>query len=276
LLTEFSGPFNYLDTGALYRFFLFLAFLLVLNFPARRYRKKAGGAPEVCIGWEKIDYFIHFLLFAVAILSAQLAGFIINYFPGLNLFVRICLVTLIFMGVLFFLTVFYLKLKMSSAALRQHLGFIFRLNFLVDGVVDYLRFFPLILVVSVVNFSLLYYFDISWKQTVTYQILMLITGWWEAFLIFLLVVIIAPLVEELFFRGSFFRLLRSSVSASPAAFVSGFIFALIHFEFYYFPVLLLLGYLLGIIYEESKSLAVPVAFHAFHNMLVLVIFYATV
>lgn len=83
-------------------------------------------------------------------------------------------------------------------------------------------------------------------------------------------VVLAPLAEEIVFRGFLFRNLRDSLGKGFAMLLSGFAFAAVHFE----PTLLLpltaLGVALALLYEWSGTLYVPIAVHALWNLVALV------
>ena len=86
-----------------------------------------------------------------------------------------------------------------------------------------------------------------------------------------MVIVVAPFVEELFFRGFFYRALRSRYSIAAAAIVDGTIFGLIHFSFegaeglLILPPLALLGVIFCLVYERTKSLWAVIGMHAFNN-----------
>jgi membrane protease YdiL (CAAX protease family) len=78
-------------------------------------------------------------------------------------------------------------------------------------------------------------------------------------------VLIAPLAEELLFRGLIYRLARRAWGAWPAAVVSSLIFGLIHGEPWYLFGLVGLGLILATLYETTGSLLAPFIAHALHN-----------
>lgn len=78
-------------------------------------------------------------------------------------------------------------------------------------------------------------------------------------------VIIAPFVEEIFFRGILFRFLKNHWSYSNALMTSSVIFALIHMNLASFIPLCFLGYLLGQSFEKSGTLWSAIVFHALFN-----------
>lgn len=83
----------------------------------------------------------------------------------------------------------------------------------------------------------------------------------------LLFVVIAPIGEELFFRGFFYKALRSSMGMWSAALVAGGVFGAIHIftGIEAVPVLAALGVVLCLIYERTGSLYPCIALHAINN-----------
>lgn len=86
-----------------------------------------------------------------------------------------------------------------------------------------------------------------------------------------MVIVVAPFVEELFFRGFFYRALRTRYPIALAAVVNGVVFGLIHFGFdgadglLILPPLAFLGVIFCLVYEKTKSLWSVVGMHAFNN-----------
>jgi len=87
----------------------------------------------------------------------------------------------------------------------------------------------------------------------------------------LMVMIVAPFAEELFFRGFFYRALRSRYSMVAAATIDGALFGVIHFNFegaealLLLPPLALLGFVFCVVYEKTGSLFPVIGMHAFNN-----------
>ncbi len=79
-------------------------------------------------------------------------------------------------------------------------------------------------------------------------------------------VVLAPLAEEVLFRGILYRSLKAQMPRLPAQAVSAGLFALLHLNAYSFLPLLLLGMLLARAYERTGSLATPIVFHAAFNL----------
>jgi membrane protease YdiL (CAAX protease family) len=84
----------------------------------------------------------------------------------------------------------------------------------------------------------------------------------------IVIVVVAPFSEELFFRGALTGALAQRLGAfTPLA--SGAIFGAAHLEPRAFPALFVLGALLGWLYMRTRSLFPGVAVHAANNLLAL-------
>jgi uncharacterized protein len=85
----------------------------------------------------------------------------------------------------------------------------------------------------------------------------------------LMVIIVAPVAEEFFFRGFFYGALRSTFNVPLAALINGAVFGAIHITssetLPLVPVLAILGVILCLLYERTGSLYAPIALHAFNN-----------
>lgn len=78
-------------------------------------------------------------------------------------------------------------------------------------------------------------------------------------------IIIAPIAEELLFRGMFYRFLKDRISARWAMTISAVCFGAIHGNMFSFVPLTFLGMLLVRAYERSGNLKVPILMHALFN-----------
>ncbi|HOK77314.1 MAG TPA: type II CAAX endopeptidase family protein [Verrucomicrobiota bacterium] len=85
-----------------------------------------------------------------------------------------------------------------------------------------------------------------------------------------LLVVVAPVTEELFFRGLILRGLLSRYSSSCAVLLTALLFTVIHLNPWQFFSAMLLGTLLGWWFVRTKNLTVCLVGHAFANGLVFV------
>lgn len=91
-------------------------------------------------------------------------------------------------------------------------------------------------------------------------------GFWGAFV---KVSIVAPVVEELIFRGIILQGLRRNYSPFVAIFSSGLLFALFHLNPWQFPATFVLGLLLGWIMLRTNNILLAIIGHSINNTLVL-------
>jgi len=86
-----------------------------------------------------------------------------------------------------------------------------------------------------------------------------------------MIICVAPVAEEFFFRGFFYRALRSRYSVLVAALVDGIVFGIIHWDFstadglLLVPPLAALGFMFCLVYERTGSLYPVIALHALNN-----------
>jgi uncharacterized protein len=85
----------------------------------------------------------------------------------------------------------------------------------------------------------------------------------------IVVIVVAPIAEEFFFRGFFYRALRTRMGIAPAALLDGAVFGVIHYTgsgtLALLPVLAVLGVVFCLLYERTGSLYPVIALHALNN-----------
>jgi membrane protease YdiL (CAAX protease family) len=90
-------------------------------------------------------------------------------------------------------------------------------------------------------------------------------------LVLVVVVVLAPIFEELFFRGLFYPALRRTLGPTSAIILNGAIFGIIHFQPLFMVSLILVGIVLAYLYEKTDSLAAPIIAHSLYNLTVVLI-----
>lgn len=88
-----------------------------------------------------------------------------------------------------------------------------------------------------------------------------------------LATIIAPFLEEVFFRGFCYKLFKHRMGARAAMIVSSAFFAAIHENAFAFLPIFILGMALSYVYEKRGSLIAPVTLHLFHNSTFILYFF---
>ncbi|MFL5896821.1 MAG: CPBP family intramembrane glutamic endopeptidase [Thermoleophilaceae bacterium] len=83
-----------------------------------------------------------------------------------------------------------------------------------------------------------------------------------------LVVAVAPVCEEFFFRGFLYGALRSRLSFVPAAIIDGVAFGVVHAGTgpQAIPPLVVLGFVFCMVYEATGSIFPTIALHSLNNM----------
>ncbi|HEY2603428.1 MAG TPA: CPBP family intramembrane glutamic endopeptidase [Thermoleophilaceae bacterium] len=85
----------------------------------------------------------------------------------------------------------------------------------------------------------------------------------------ILVIVIAPICEEFFFRGFFFKALRTRFSLIAAAVIDGLVFGAVHYTgsqtLSVLPVLAVLGFAFCMLYERTGSILPGIGLHSFNN-----------
>jgi membrane protease YdiL (CAAX protease family) len=86
--------------------------------------------------------------------------------------------------------------------------------------------------------------------------------------------VIAPVLEEMLFRGIILRSFLHRYSRRDAILASAFLFGLAHLNIYQFAVGVGLGIILGWLYERTRSLWPCILLHSSYNSLVSTIYFA--
>ncbi|MFA6600386.1 MAG: type II CAAX endopeptidase family protein [Candidatus Omnitrophota bacterium] len=89
----------------------------------------------------------------------------------------------------------------------------------------------------------------------------------------LLATVLGPCLEEVFFRGFCYPILKRRFGMIPAMAASAAFFAFIHENSFAFWPIFVLGLALVYVYEKRKSLVAPVVLHVTHNCLFLGYFF---
>jgi hypothetical protein len=94
-----------------------------------------------------------------------------------------------------------------------------------------------------------------------------------AALMILLAGILVPIAEELIFRGFLYNFLKERWGVWPGVFISALIFGIIHANVIVGITAFLLGILLAVLYEYSRSLWTSILVHAINNSAKIALLY---
>lgn len=103
------------------------------------------------------------------------------------------------------------------------------------------------------------------KEQQAVQTLKVSASWEERFFFGIIAVILAPLVEELLFRGIIYPALKQQGYRRVALWGTSLLFALSHFNFASFIALTFLALMLTFLYEETNTLFAPILTHSLFN-----------
>lgn len=101
------------------------------------------------------------------------------------------------------------------------------------------------------------------------------TTGFQALLVFIGLVIAAPVCEEILFRGTIQVAYQKHTSGRLAILVTSLLFAFYHFRLQGLPALLLISFLLGYTYWRTQSLTVTIVLHAANNFLAAFVLIST-
>ncbi|MBI2453259.1 CPBP family intramembrane metalloprotease [Candidatus Peregrinibacteria bacterium] len=93
---------------------------------------------------------------------------------------------------------------------------------------------------------------------------------------FFVIVIIAPIVEELFFRGFLLQTLVQYFHPFLGSFITALVFTSIHFQFQSFIPIFVLSLLLNGLFLHTKNIWPSITFHMLNNVLALILEYVVI
>ena len=94
-------------------------------------------------------------------------------------------------------------------------------------------------------------------------------------IIFIMACIVAPICEEIIFRGFIFKVILEKINLFYAIIINSIFFGLIHFEPSTIIPASILGVSLTLIRYKSESLLLAIIIHALHNLLAFIVTYLT-
>ena len=82
-----------------------------------------------------------------------------------------------------------------------------------------------------------------------------------------IIIIIAPIFEEIVFRGFFYKALKNFTPFIQSSLISSIVFSLIHKNILSFTILFTLSLFLTWIYERTNSILYPILAHSLFNLI---------
>ena len=95
----------------------------------------------------------------------------------------------------------------------------------------------------------------------------------EIFKFIVSIVIVAPIIEEITFRGLFYRTLKKNYSILISSVIVALIFSIVHLNILAFTVLVTLSLFLNYIYEKYGSIFYPILLHSTFNTIMIILIF---
>ena len=86
-------------------------------------------------------------------------------------------------------------------------------------------------------------------------------------LVFIAIVVAAPIAEEIIFRGVVYKTLANYFSTTIAILLSGIVFSLLHLDWFFILQISVMGILLAYCYRKTQTLITPIVAHMVVNFL---------
>ena len=91
----------------------------------------------------------------------------------------------------------------------------------------------------------------------------------ELISILVMSVIISPIIEEIYFRKILYTSAKKYLGVFWSGIINSLLFSVVHLNLHSFPVLIMLGMILTLIYENDGSIISPIVFHASFNIIMI-------
>jgi membrane protease YdiL (CAAX protease family) len=227
---------------------------------------KGGGVGRPPVPWSTRDVWLGVI--AAAVITGAATGLLFSLRSlslGLGLDLWVALIPTLF-ELLFLIPVWWFTVRKYHASPKT-LGFVsFKFSVVGVGVGLLFAFF----IFNGLYASLLNAFGLQVQTDLTPVLRRLSTPW----PLFITVVLVAPVVEETFFRGFVFGGLRSRYDWRWAAAISAALFAAAHLQITFFIPAFILGYLFAYLYRRSNSIWPGIIIHVVVNAFALTVTYA--
>ena len=100
---------------------------------------------------------------------------------------------------------------------------------------------------------------------------MVMEGASDILIVLAAVVIVAPLIEEVFFRGYLFELLEKKLGGAPAVMITAILFSAVHFNIFTFFPILLMGGFMGWARMRTGSIVPSLVLHSMNNLAAILV-----
>lgn len=171
--------------------------------------------------------------------------------------------------------VYFVKVKYSQglAALGLKIKGWARGVFL--AILSYIAFLPLLAFLLLVVIMLAAIFNYHPPQQALFKLFLQEKNIWFLIYSTTMVVILGPIVEEVFFRGFTYNAIKRRWGKRTAMVLTAVVFAWLHGNLIGFLPIMALGFLLVYVYEKTGSLIPSIAIHILHNGIMVGLLFLT-
>jgi hypothetical protein len=219
--------------------------------------EEAGTPSAASVPWSRRDVWMGLAGLAVLLVGALALSYVIRQQAiDLNLGLLVSLAELLLLGPAWWLTVRKYRVGWDALGLR---GFHAQALGLGCGLMIF-------------SFAFNFFYSLLLSQfglRVQPDLVPILAGLSSPWLLLVGGAIVAPIVEEIFFRGFVFAGLRDQYGWQKAAVVSSILFAIIHFTPTAVVPIVVLGYIFAYLYQRSGSIWPAILMHASSNALAL-------
>jgi membrane protease YdiL (CAAX protease family) len=134
------------------------------------------------------------------------------------------------------------------------------------AVISYIAFIPIFVVVLISNMRIMNLLNYEPKVPPVFGFVLEGKNIFSLVLFMVLVGVIAPIVEELFFRGFLYNASKKYLGKTLSVAITTVLFALLHQELFQFAPIVFIGLLLIYVYEKTGSLWTAIMVHSIHNI----------
>jgi uncharacterized protein len=211
------------------------------------------------------------VIFWLQILSVsdQLLGFFMKISTEKEYLVFNLLNSFILDIAILILLIYWLKRYFKQSLTAIGLGFKRIFYSLKIALLSYLSFIPFLFIVMILSLLFLSGYDKAGSTQLMFLFLLFEKNPLILVLTFIFIVLIGPFIEEVFFRGLLYTVLKKSVGGLQALLISSLLFSFLHMNIIGFFPILFLSFLFVYLYEKTGSLWSSIFVHMLHNGLIL-------
>jgi len=227
--------------------------------------------PHLSIKWSVWDIFklviiFVFLGYLFHMFESSFFSFLsLKEIPAFMPLLNTGLIDLVLLGFIFYFV--RVKYKQKIAALGLTLKKVSKNIFM--AIAGYLAFLPLLFVLMLILIAISAVFDYQPPPQLLFKVFLEERRLWLLIYSTLTVVLLGPIVEEVFFRGFAYNALKKKWGRSCAMILTSVVFAALHGNLIGFLPITLLGLLLVYMYEKTGSLIPSITIHILHNSLMV-------